>query len=65
MSAVHLAVDDPSPCETCEGGRQISDHGGVGPCPDCCCVICGASTTTPPECDGCFMESERYWRWRQ
>ncbi len=59
-----MTAPAPTACSTCGGCRTASLRwlGGnrwtAEPCPDCCCAVCGVPTTTPPECDRCFIAED-------
>lgn len=55
-------VAPPTACGTCLGETTVVvEQRGTEvevPCPGCCCVICGQTTTTPPECLDCFCRED-------
>lgn len=36
-----MTLPEPRTCERCDGDGVIEHRGGLHPCPDCRCVVCG------------------------
>lgn len=48
-------------CGSCGGTRRRGGNNPWvygGPCPACCCLVCGQPTDTPPECGDCFQRAD-------
>ena len=63
---LHVAVEEPSPCDVCEGDGIVNVASVIrtqwAPCPGCRCQICGKPTDTPPECGDCALAEDDRWR---